>query len=101
MLRRRLDALDCYFCALTKRNQRQSEVVAAINMAAHTDVISLGELADGLLPHLLTTADGLSARLGFRRDDEVMRWGGREMHGWRADALGLGCAVYCERERLG
>jgi IclR family pca regulon transcriptional regulator len=47
------------------------EVVAAINMAAHTDMISLAELVDHLLSHLLATADHISARLGYRRDDET------------------------------
>ncbi|MGA9315710.1 MAG: IclR family transcriptional regulator [Solirubrobacteraceae bacterium] len=46
------------------------EVVAALNLAAHTSMISLEEMADQLLPHLLATADNISARLGFRRDDE-------------------------------
>jgi IclR family pca regulon transcriptional regulator len=49
------------------------EVVAAINMAAHTEMISLEEMVDRLLPHLLATADQISARLGFRRDDEATR----------------------------
>lgn len=47
------------------------ETVAAINMAAHTSMISLPELVDQLLPHLLSTADQISARLGYRRDDEA------------------------------
>jgi IclR family pca regulon transcriptional regulator len=46
------------------------ESVAAINMAAHVSMISLSELVDQFLPHLLVTADNISARLGFRRDDE-------------------------------
>ncbi len=46
------------------------EVVAAINLAAHTSMISLEDMADRLSPHLLVTADNISARLGFRRDDE-------------------------------
>jgi IclR family pca regulon transcriptional regulator len=49
------------------------EVVAALNMAAHTDMISLDELVDQLMPHLLATADQISARLGYRRDDERVR----------------------------
>lgn len=49
------------------------EVVAAVNMAAHTSMISLEGLVDQLLPHLLSTADQISARLGFRRDDETTR----------------------------
>jgi IclR family pca regulon transcriptional regulator len=46
------------------------EVVAAINMAAHASMISLEELVDALGPHLVATADHISARLGYRRDDE-------------------------------
>lgn len=46
------------------------EVVAAIDLAAHTAMISLAEMVDQLLPHLLVTADQISARLGYRRDDE-------------------------------
>ena len=49
------------------------EVVAAINLAAHTSMISLEEMVDQLSPHLLATADNISARLGFRRDDEITR----------------------------
>jgi IclR family pca regulon transcriptional regulator len=48
-----------------------SEVVAAVNMAAHASMISLGELVDALGPHLISTADRISARLGYRREDEV------------------------------
>jgi IclR family pca regulon transcriptional regulator len=51
------------------RNQDR-QVVAAINMAAHSSMISLEELVDALGPHLISTADRISARLGFRRDDE-------------------------------
>jgi IclR family pca regulon transcriptional regulator len=49
------------------------EVSAAINMAAHTSMISLDALVEELLPQLLTTADQISARLGFRRDDDASR----------------------------
>jgi IclR family pca regulon transcriptional regulator len=51
------------------RNEAR-EVVAAVNMAAHTSMISLEELVDALGPHLVSTADRISARLGYRRDDE-------------------------------
>jgi len=51
------------------RNEAR-EVVAAVNMAAHSSMISLEELVDALGPHLVSTADRISARLGFRRDDE-------------------------------
>jgi len=46
------------------------DVVAAINMAAHSSMISLEEMVDALSPHLVSTADRISARLGYRRDDE-------------------------------
>ncbi|MGH2911357.1 MAG: IclR family transcriptional regulator [Solirubrobacteraceae bacterium] len=48
------------------------ETIAAINMAAHTSMISLTDLVDRLLPDLLAGADQISARLGYRRDDEVV-----------------------------
>jgi IclR family pca regulon transcriptional regulator len=47
------------------------EVVAAASMSAHSSMISLEKLVDGLGPHLVSTADRISARLGFRRDDEL------------------------------
>ncbi len=46
-------------------------VVAAVNLAAHSSMISLEELVDALGPHLVSTADRISARLGYRRDDEA------------------------------
>ena len=46
------------------------EVVAAIKMVAHSSMISLEEMIDALGPHLVSTADRISARLGYRRDDE-------------------------------
>jgi IclR family pca regulon transcriptional regulator len=46
------------------------EVVAAVNMAAHTSMISLVDLVDALGPHLTSTAGTISSRLGYRRDDE-------------------------------
>jgi IclR family transcriptional regulator, pca regulon regulatory protein len=46
------------------------DVVAAVNMAAHNSMISLEELVDALGPHLIATAARISARLGYRRDDE-------------------------------
>jgi hypothetical protein len=33
-------------------------------------MIALGELVHALTPHLVSTADRVSARLGYRRDDE-------------------------------
>jgi IclR family pca regulon transcriptional regulator len=47
-----------------------NEVVAAIDMSAQTPGIALAELAGALGPHLIATADRISARLGYRRDDE-------------------------------
>lgn len=46
------------------------EVIAAVNMAAHASMIPLEELVGALGPHLVATADRISARLGFRRQDE-------------------------------
>lgn len=46
------------------------EVVAAVNLAAHTSMISLAQLVDALGPHLIATAARISACLGYRRDDE-------------------------------
>jgi IclR family pca regulon transcriptional regulator len=62
-------AAELYSIAVPVRND--SEVVAAIDMAAHSSTISLGELVDALGPHLISTADRISARLGYRREDEV------------------------------
>jgi IclR family pca regulon transcriptional regulator len=46
------------------------DTVAAVGLAAHSSVISLEELVDALGPHLVSTADRISALLGHRRDDE-------------------------------
>ncbi len=46
------------------------EVVAAVGMDAHISMIPLGDLVDALGPHLIAVADRISARLGYRRDDE-------------------------------
>src|SRR5580692_2777724 len=62
-------APELYSIAAPVRNEAR-EVVAAVNMAAHSSMISLGELVDALGPHLVSTADRISARLGYRRDDE-------------------------------
>jgi IclR family pca regulon transcriptional regulator len=51
------------------------EVTAAVNMAAHTSMISLEKLIDALAPHLVATTNSISARLGYRRPDEQV--GGR------------------------
>jgi IclR family pca regulon transcriptional regulator len=46
------------------------EVIASTAMTAHSSTISMEELIDALGPHLISTADRISARLGYRRDDE-------------------------------
>jgi IclR family pca regulon transcriptional regulator len=62
-------APEVYAIAAPVRNEAR-DVVAAVNLAAHTSMISLAELVDALTPHLVSTADRVSARLGYRRDDE-------------------------------
>ncbi len=51
------------------RNESR-ETVAAVGMAAQSTTISLEALVEHLGPHLVSTADRISARLGYRRDDE-------------------------------
>jgi IclR family pca regulon transcriptional regulator len=62
-------AAGLYAIAAPVRNEAR-DVVATINLAAHSSMISLEELVDALGPHLISTADRISARLGYRRDDE-------------------------------
>jgi IclR family pca regulon transcriptional regulator len=62
-------APDLFAIAAPVRNEAR-EVVAAINVAAPSSVITLEEMVDALSPHLLSTADRISARLGYRRADE-------------------------------
>jgi IclR family transcriptional regulator, pca regulon regulatory protein len=62
-------AADLYAIAAPVRDEAR-DVVAAVNLAAHSSMISLEELVDALGPHLISTADRISARLGYRRDDE-------------------------------
>jgi IclR family pca regulon transcriptional regulator len=59
-----------YAIAVPVRDEAR-ETVAAVNLAAHASMISLEELVDALSPHLVSTADRISARLGYRRDDEM------------------------------
>ncbi len=63
---------ELYAIAAPVRNEAR-ETVAAINLSAHSTMISLEELVDALSPHLLATADRISARLGYRRHDEQNR----------------------------
>jgi IclR family pca regulon transcriptional regulator len=58
-----------YSIAAPVRNDAR-EVVAAVNLAADRSTIALAKLVDALGPHLLCTADRISACLGYRRDDE-------------------------------
>jgi IclR family pca regulon transcriptional regulator len=46
------------------------ETTAAVGMQAHSSMISLEQLVERLGPHLIATADRISARVGYRRDDE-------------------------------
>ncbi len=45
-------------------------MVAAIDMSSDVEVIKVERLAGALHPHLIAAADRISARLGYRRDDE-------------------------------
>ncbi len=63
-------APELYAIAAPVRNEAR-DVVAAVGLAAHGSMISLEELVDALGPHLVSTADRISARLGYRRDDET------------------------------
>jgi IclR family pca regulon transcriptional regulator len=47
-----------------------NETVAALGLDAPSSTITMGSLANELGPHLISTADRISARLGFRREDE-------------------------------
>jgi len=46
------------------------DVVAGVTLVAHSAMISLEDMVDGLGPHLVSSADHISARLGYRRNDE-------------------------------
>lgn len=65
-----------YAVAARVRNEA-GETVAAINLAADSAMISLQELVEGLGPQLQATADRISARLGYRRADELAGGGRR------------------------
>ena len=62
-------AANLYAIAVPVRDAGR-EVVAAVGLSAHSSAISLEEMVDALSPHLLATADRISARLGYRRADE-------------------------------
>ncbi len=46
------------------------ELLAAVSLIAHRSTISLDQLVEHLGPHLISTADRISAQVGFRREDE-------------------------------
>jgi len=60
---------ELYAIAVPVRDEAQ-EVVAAVNVAVHSSMIALEGLVDALGPHLISTADRISARLGYRWGDE-------------------------------
>jgi IclR family transcriptional regulator, pca regulon regulatory protein len=62
-------APELYAIAAPVRSESH-EVVAAVSMTAHASMISLEELVEHLGPHLVAAADRVSARLGYRREDE-------------------------------
>jgi IclR family transcriptional regulator, pca regulon regulatory protein len=62
-------AAGVYAIAVPVRNEAR-DVVAAVGLAAPGSAISLEELVDALAPHVVSTADRISARLGYRRNDE-------------------------------
>lgn len=64
-------APDLYAIAAPVRNESR-EVVAAVDLTADMSMIHLDELIDALGPHLVSTADSISARLGYRRHDEAI-----------------------------
>ncbi len=61
-----------------------NETVAALGLDASSSTVAMGSLVDGLGPHLISTADRISARLGFRREDE------RQDSGRRVDRVDRG-----------
>jgi DNA-binding IclR family transcriptional regulator len=68
----RSSRLSCMRSAAPVRNEARG-VLAAVNLAAHRSMISFEELVDALGPHLVSTADRISAHLGERRKDEQTR----------------------------
>ena len=49
---------------------QSGDVVAAAGLSAPASLISVSQLVDALGPHVVSTADRISARLGYRRADE-------------------------------
>jgi len=66
-----VDELSPGLCSISAGvRDENGEVVAAVGMLAPSSRISLEEMIEGLRPHLVSAANGISARLGYRRDDE-------------------------------
>lgn len=63
-------AAGLYAIAAPVRNDA-GKVVAAIDLIAPSKSISIADMLDALGPHLFSTADRISARMGYRRDDEA------------------------------
>jgi len=63
-----------YAIAAPVRNEA-GETVAAVNLSADAAMLTVEELVDALGPHLISTADAISARLGYRRGDELVAGG--------------------------
>jgi IclR family pca regulon transcriptional regulator len=59
-----------YAIAVPVRDESR-DVVAAVGLATYSDAISLERFIDALSPHLISTADSISARLGYRPGDET------------------------------
>lgn len=52
------------------RNESR-EIVAATDITASASTVSVVQLVSGLSAHLTATTDRISARLGYRREDET------------------------------
>jgi IclR family transcriptional regulator, pca regulon regulatory protein len=63
-------ARDLHSIAVPVRDHTR-EVVGAISLSAHTSMASPTEMANALMPHLVSAADPISARLGYRRDGKA------------------------------
>lgn len=57
-------------CAIAAPVRDEAEVTAAISISAPLTAISLEDMVEYLMPHLLATASRISSRLGYRRADE-------------------------------
>ena len=57
--------------AVPVRNEAGT-TIAAIDLSSDVSVITVERLAGALHPHLVAAADRISARLGYRREDEIV-----------------------------